>query len=118
LSQQQTEWGEFFEQFIMLEIKSWLDYFEPLGTLQYWRSTSQFEVDFILNGKFAIEVKSAERISAKHFHGLKALREENICSGYFLVCCEERPRLEEGIEVLPWQEFLAQLWSGRFSSKS
>jgi predicted AAA+ superfamily ATPase len=115
---QQTEWGELFEQFIMMEIKSWLDYFEPLGTLHYWRSTSQFEVDFILNNQFAIEVKSADRISNKHMNGLKALREDNICSAYLIVCIEERPRIEDGIEILPWQTFLEQLWQGRFSQKT
>ncbi len=115
---QQTEWGELFEQFIMMEIKSWLDYFEPLGTLHYWRSTSQFEVDFILNNQFAIEVKSAARISNKHLSGLKALRDENICSAFMIVCSEERPRIEDGIEILPWRTFLEQLWQGRFSKKT
>ncbi|MCX6129587.1 MAG: AAA family ATPase [Proteobacteria bacterium] len=115
---QQTEWGEFFEQFIMMEMKTWIDYFEPLGTLHYWRSTSKFEVDFILNGIFAIEVKSTDKVSAKHLKGLKALEEEKICTSYIVVCAEDRPRLEEGIEVLPWQIFLTQLWQGRFSTKA
>jgi predicted AAA+ superfamily ATPase len=115
---QQTEWGEFFEQFIMMEMKTWIDYFEPLGSLHYWRSTSQFEVDFILNGTNAIEVKSTDRISSKHLKGLKALQEEKICLSYIVVCTEDRPRLEEGIEVLPWQIFLTQLWQGRFSAKA
>lgn len=116
VTRQQTEWGEFFEQFIMMEMKAWLDYFDPLGSLYYWRSTSQYEVDFILNEKFAIEIKSSERITAKHLNGLKALREEGICSDYILVCAEERPRIEDGVEVLPWSIFLEQLWNGRFKS--
>lgn len=115
---QQTEWGEFFEQFIMMEMKSWIDYFEPLATLHYWRSTSKFEVDFILNGTVAIEVKSTERITTKHLKGLLALREEKICKHYIVVCNEERPRLEDGIEILPWRMFLDQLWDGRFSKKN
>jgi predicted AAA+ superfamily ATPase len=115
---QQTEWGELFEQFIMMELKSWLDYSEPLGTLHYWRSTSKFEVDFVLNGRHAIEVKSTERVTAKHLSGLRALRDEGICSTYLIVSCEVRARLEDGIEILPWKVFLDQLWSGRFSQKS
>jgi len=114
---EQTEWGEFFEQFIMMEIKSWIDYFEPLATLRFWRSTSKMEVDFVLDGRIAIEVKATKKVSGKHLIGLNALREENICTDYILVCDEDRPRLEGKIEVLPWKIFLEQLWSGRFSRK-
>ena len=115
VTKHQTEWGELFEQFLMMEMKSWLDYCDPLGTLHYWRSTSMLEVDFILNGTHAIEVKSTERVTAKHLNGLRALREEGVCRTYKVVCCEERARLEDGIEVLPWKDFLTQLWSGRFA---
>jgi predicted AAA+ superfamily ATPase len=114
---EQTEWGEFFEQFIMMEIKSWIDFFEPLASLKFWRSTSKFEVDFILDGRIAIEVKSAKKIDRRHLRGLIALKEEKICTDYIVVCHEERPRVEDGIEVLPWKDFLEQLWAGRFSRK-
>jgi predicted AAA+ superfamily ATPase len=114
---EQTEWGEFFEQFIMMEIKSWIDYFEPLASLKFWRSTSKFEVDFVLDGRIAIEVKSAKKIDRRHLRGLVALKEEKICTDYIVVCHEERPRVEDGIEVLPWKDFLEQLWAGRFSRK-
>jgi predicted AAA+ superfamily ATPase len=111
---EQTEWGEFFEQFIMMELKSWIDYFEPLATLQYWRSTSKYEVDFILDGRIAIEVKSTSRVSAQHLKGLKALSEENICDSYLLVCNEERARREGEFIILPWRIFLDELWAGKF----
>jgi predicted AAA+ superfamily ATPase len=75
------------------------------------------EVDFVLDGRIAIEVKATKKVSGKHLIGLNALREENICTDYILVCDEDRPRLEGKIEVLPWKIFLEQLWSGRFSRK-
>lgn len=111
---EQTEWGEFFEQFIMMEISSWIDYFEPLSTLTFWRSISKEEVDFIIDDRIAIEVKSAKIVKPVHLRGLLALREERICTDYILVCDEERPRIEDGIEVIPWRIFLDQLWAGRF----
>lgn len=114
LTRQHAEWGELFEQFIMMEMKAWLDYFSPLGTLHYWRSTSQFEVDFILNEKFAIEVKSTSHVTSKHLSGLKALREEGLCARYIVVCSEQRHRLEGGIEIMPWQDFLDELWGHAF----
>lgn len=111
---EQTEWSEFFEQFILMEIKSWIDYFEPLASLTFWRSTSKEDVDFIIDGRIAVEVKPAKVVKPSHLRGLYALREEKICSHYIIVCNEERPRLEDGIEILPWQIFLDQLWAGRF----
>lgn len=110
----QTEWGEFFEQLIMMELKAWVDYISPLTTLHYWRSTSGFEVDFILDGRVAIEVKSANRITSNHLKGLRALMEEELCSEHIIVCNEERPRIEEGIKIMPWSVFLEKLWASDF----
>jgi hypothetical protein len=32
-----------------------------------------------------------------------------------VVCLEKEPRmLEQGVEVLPWQNFLEKLWAGEF----
>jgi hypothetical protein len=53
-----------------------------------------------------LEVKTAKVINQKHLRGLIALREEGICSSYILVCHEDRPRSEDGIEILPWKIFL------------
>ena len=30
----------------------------------------------------------------------------------YLVCREERPRRMDGIDILPWREFLERLWDG------
>ena len=108
-----ADFGEFFEHFICLEIKTWIDYCLPRTSFNYWRSTSGFEVDCLLNGEIAIEIKAAENISAKHLKGLKALREEGFIKKSILVCRESRPRLVEGIKILPWEYFLDQLWVGQ-----
>lgn len=105
-----TEFGEFFETYICMELRTWIDYKCPKSKLYYWRSTAGQEVDFLVDEEFAIEVKSAHIISDKHLKGLKALREENIFKRYIVVCQEEHPRLVDGIEVLPWKYFLEQLW--------
>ena len=44
-------------------------------------------------------------------HGLRAWREEHPRSRCILVCRAPRPRrAEQGIEILPYREFLARLW--------
>jgi len=105
------DFGEFFEHFFFLEMKAWLDYRRPRGKLEYWRSVSGREVDFVLDGEVGIEVKATTIAQERHLSGLRALREEGKLRRFILVCREERPRMADGIEVLPWREFLDLLWS-------
>ena len=105
-----TEFGEYFEHLICMELKSWIDYKHPRSKLTYWRSTSNMEVDFCVDEEIAIEVKSSSNVTAKHLKGLKALREEGIFNRYVVVCQEEHPRITDGIEILPWKYFFEELW--------
>ena len=107
-----AEFGEYFEQLVCMELKAWIDYTRPRSKLTYWRSTSNMEVDFCVDEELAIEVKSTQNVTEKHLRGLRALREEGIFKRYIVVSQEERPRLEDGIEILPWKYFFAQLWGG------
>ena len=107
-----AEFGEYFEQLVCMELKTWIDYTRPRSKLTYWRSTSNMEVDFCVDEEIAIEVKSSTNITDKHLKGLRALREENIFKRYVVVCQEEHPRLVDGIEILPWKFFFGQLWRG------
>jgi len=112
VSPQSADFGEFFEHFIFHELKSWIDYTSPRARLSYWRSTSGYEVDFVIDDRVAIEVKAAERAQERDLRGLRALRQEGIFRRYILVCRESRPRLVDGIEILPFETFLDALWSG------
>lgn len=105
-----AEFGEYFEQLVCLELKTWIDYTRPRSKLTYWRSTSGMEVDFCVDEEFAIEVKSTMNVTEKHLRGLKALREEKIFKRFIVVCQEEHPRLVDEIEILPWKYFFEQLW--------
>jgi uncharacterized protein len=113
------EYGEFFEHFLYCELSAHKSYRNPVAKLEYWRSHSGFEVDFIYDGKFAIEVKASSNIQPKHLKGLQALKEENLnFKEYVVVCTEELPRrLENGILILPWKIFLNRLWSADFKDK-
>ncbi len=108
------ELGEAFESYIFHELRTYLDY-RGGGDLRYWRSTSGFEVDFILDEAVAVEVKGAHHVSPRDLRGLRALREEGKMRRYLLVCREETPLMMDGVEVLPWQEFLSLLWDGELA---
>ncbi len=108
-----ADYDEFFEHFIFLELKAWIDYQNSRTLLNYWRSKSGFEVDFLLDGKIAIEVKASTLISVKHMKGLRALREEGFIKRSIIICRESRPRLLDGIEIYPWDYFLNLLWNDK-----
>ena len=50
-------------------------------------------------------------MTARHLAGLQALREEALLKRYVLVCQEQRRRILDGIEILPWRAFAEALWS-------
>jgi predicted AAA+ superfamily ATPase len=114
LSPRSPEFGEAFESYIFHEISTWIDYNSPVP-LGYWRSTSNFEVDFVLGERSAIEVKAKNPVGERDLRGLRALREENLLKHHVVVCLEARPRRVDGIDILPWQDFLGQLWEGAFA---
>ena len=107
-----VEYGEAFETFVLQEIKAFCDY-HLLGPPRYWRSKSQFEVDFVV-GTLVIEVKAKKAIAHRDLKGLMALREEALMTHYVLVSMEPMARQVDGITILPWQEFLARLWDGEW----
>ena len=108
------EFGEAFETYLMHELVSYSDYIsgEPIS---YWRSTSGFEVDFILGDHTAIEVKAKENLSTHDLKPLRALAEEKKLKRYLCVSLEPRRRNLENLTILPLREFLEALWSRQYS---
>ena len=110
------EFGKSFEHYILMELKAYQAYKNPELDIRFWRTSSGFEVDFILGDMdLAVEVKASERIHRGHTRSLKALQEEHSIGRSVLVSLEKQPRrVDTTIEVMPWQIFLEVLWSGNF----
>jgi uncharacterized protein len=106
--------GMALEHFLFHELQTYIDARRPGMDLGYWRSTAQHEVDFILGGETAIEVKASASVSPRDLRGLTALGEEGIMKNLLLVCRERVPRKIGEILVLPWQDFLERLWSDAY----
>lgn len=104
--------GKAFEHWIAIELRSWIQYRSKKSKLSYWRSTSQFEVDFILD-EIAVEVKSTELVTERMLRGLHALLEEKIIKKAIVISREPRPRKVGSIEILPYTIFLERLWSNQ-----
>lgn len=105
--------GKAFEHFIYQEIYAYSSYSDLNYPIQYWRTTSGIEVDFILGDhEIAVEVKASRMAHARHLSGLRNFSEEYSVKHSILVTNEEYSRKIDGILLLPWQIFLERLWSG------
>jgi predicted AAA+ superfamily ATPase len=108
--------GKALENVIHHELCAFRSYRERPWGMSYWRLASGIEVDFVLgDAAIAIEVKSVTTLAKQHLNGLGAFAEEHPeGQRRILVCLEPRRRkLESGIEVMPVNTFLRELWAGR-----
>lgn len=103
--------GNLLEHFVINEVRAYLGYFLPHKNLSYWRSTSQFEVDLIVDRDLAIEVKSTDLVTERHLRGLNALREDGLIKKYLVVSLDRDERTVNGIRILPLRKFLHLLWN-------
>jgi uncharacterized protein len=107
------EFGPALETYLMHELRAYSDY-RSGEKLSYWRSTSGFEVDFIVGDHTAIAVKAAPNISAADLRSLRALAEERKLKRYVCVSLDSRARTVEGVSILPYRVFLEALWSDEY----
>jgi predicted AAA+ superfamily ATPase len=108
-----SEWGEAFETWLLHELRCWRDYGSG-AALSFWRSTSGFEVDVLIDDHTAIEIKASTNVGPADLKGLRALSEEMRLRRRIVVCRERRARRIDDIDVLPWADFLDALWDDQF----
>jgi predicted AAA+ superfamily ATPase len=104
------EFGDALETYFFHELRTYADYSGGLS-LHYWRSLTGYEVDFILDGRVAIEVKGTALVQPYDLKPLRALREENLFEKYIVVSMDNRPRQIDNIQIYPWNQFLTMLWN-------
>lgn len=115
-----AEAGSAFEHFILMELIAFLGIHELDIPIHYWRSKSGMEVDFVLDdGKIALEVKIDINPTIMDVPGLVAFCDDYAPQYAFVICqCERKRRLKtkkgHSIDILPWQEFLENLWAREY----
>jgi uncharacterized protein len=104
--------GHVFEHFIYHELYAHSKYSEKDYAISYWRTTSQLEVDFILGDhEVAVEVKGTSNVQLRHLKGLKSFAEEYTVKRLIVVSDDPLERKIGDISVIPWKQFLEQLWN-------
>lgn len=106
------QFGRAFEHLIFLEINAYRSLNDLTFPINYWRTKTGIEVDFILgDAETAIEVKGKNRIDNKDLRGLKTFAEEYKSKKLIVVCNENEPRRVDNILILPWKIFFEKLWA-------
>jgi uncharacterized protein len=111
------EFGRAFEQFIFMEICAHRSYMDADYQMSYWRTANGGEVDFVLGaGQVAIEVKSASNLTGSDLKGLFRFVDDYKPEKALVVTNEQSRRKIGPVDLVPWREFLNDLWSGKIIS--
>ena len=107
-----TEYGKMFENYIFMELKAYIDYNMTDDELYFWRTREGYEVDFVIETKVAIEVKTAKNITNKELKGLRVFMDENAVKDYIIVCRELFGHItEDVIKIVQWKSFFDTRWN-------
>lgn len=112
--------GKAFENWVAHELRCYSQYHAEFWDLTYWGLSSGLEVDFIIgNMEVAIEAKATNRVVADHLKGLRALKQDHPKIKWrYVVCLENKARItDDGIWILPYNEFAKKLWSGEIETE-
>jgi len=103
--------GNAFEHFIYLEILAHSSYHEINYEINFWRTKSGQEVDFVLGrGEVAVEVKGSAMVDKRALRPMKSFVKLYAPRQAIVVCNETEERLHSGIKIMPWRVFLQKLW--------
>ncbi|MDE2875060.1 MAG: hypothetical protein OXU69_00755 [Gemmatimonadota bacterium] len=79
--------------------------------IEFWRTKTGLEADFVLGrGEVAVEVKS--RVRARALRPMRAFLEELRPRRAIIVTAEDDRRHVDGIDVIPYGQFLEELHAG------
>ena len=97
-----------------MELVAYSSYNELEYEINFWRTKSGLEVDFVLaKGEVAIEVKGSSRVEQRDLRSLIAFIEEYSPKKALLICNEKEERVQGRVRIMPWRRFLEDLWKGK-----
>ena len=109
--------GKAFDNWVFHELCCYNSYRARYADFFYWRLSSGIEVDFLVNHiDCAIKAKASSRIRADHTKGLRELSVDHPeTKRRLVVSLDPHDRTtDDGIELLHYSTFIAQLWQGAF----
>ena len=108
-----TRFEQSLKHFICQELHAHSHYSGQNYPISYWRTVAHLEVDFVLgNPTVAIAVKGTNITNEMPFRALTALSEEYRLKKQILITNDPYPQQNGKVQLLPWKNFLQQLWNG------
>jgi predicted AAA+ superfamily ATPase len=104
--------GKALEHFVFLELRAYKSCRNKAEPLQFWRTYDGSEVDFVIGDDIAVEVKASDMAHSGHLKGIKSLSKQHALRRKVVVSMDQRRRKVEGIEIMPLEDFLENLWAG------
>lgn len=104
--------GAAFETLLFQELMAVNHYLDLGYSLYYWRTSNNYEVDFVLYGEKGIkafEVKRTARISGSMFTGLNSFIRDYPAANAYFIYGGDRYMREHGIEIIPFTHALKNL---------
>lgn len=114
--------GAALENYILSEIKAYIELNEYYYDIKYWKTRKGQEVDFVVTGsnntiQAVIEVKISKKLHNNDLKNLKLFSKDYGIETSYVVCNETAQRLEKSdsgnILILPVEEFLKKLWNNQ-----
>jgi predicted AAA+ superfamily ATPase len=113
IADRSKEFGDLFEHFIFLELKAYQLYQRSDWPINFWRTQTGHEVDFVLgDGEVAIEIKSSSKIQSSDCNGLSAFAKDYSPRRQIIVSQSKEKNTIGNVEIYPWVDFLKELWNG------
>ncbi len=110
LSPHTPDFGNAFEQLVILETMREAHYQKKDWMFSYYRTTHGAEVDLVIEmpsgATIAVEIKATDHVTSAHLKGLKSFKEICPSAQLFCVGLEPHRRTIDSITILPWNEML------------
>ncbi len=104
------EYGDLFEQFIVLEMHRLNSYFSLDYQFSYLQTNNDLEIDIIIERPGLplafVEIKSTDRITDQDLTSLGSLLRDQSKNEYFCLSLDPEERIVNGINILPWKKGL------------
>jgi len=106
--------GEAFEHFIILECVRLRDYARSDDRFYYLRTKDDVEIDLLIQRSprelWAVEIKSSDRVDPVDISKREKLVKDLKVKRFIVVSRETRARREGSADILPWAQFLDELY--------
>lgn len=106
LKEQSKDFGDYFEQFILLEFFRLNEYYEKHFEFSYFRSKDDLEIDLIIKrpgqSEILIEIKSKDYFDADDSKGLRAIEKEFKKPELYVLSNCQTVSFFEKVHYMPW----------------